>query len=99
MIYCGYCNNLFDEYQMLEYIAKPNHYAKCCPKCGICEYENGANFKGNMKKYIVVFYNRFACQTQTFSVIAENRFRAGRMFYRKHDRKIYFDCIEAIDEV
>lgn len=45
LIHCGYCDECFNEYQTLEYIAEPNKFAKCCPKCGICDYENGANFK------------------------------------------------------
>ena len=48
MIHCGFCNETFIEYQMLEYIAKPNEFAKCCPKCGICDYEKGANFTENI---------------------------------------------------
>ena len=46
-----------------------------------------------MKKYVIIFYNRFANQTQTHAVIASNEFRAGREFYRKYDRKKYHDCI------
>ena len=49
-----------------------------------------------MKSYIVVYYNRFANQTQIFKVMATNEFRAGRDFYRKHNRKAYHDCIECI---
>lgn len=49
-----------------------------------------------MNKYIIIYYNRFACQTQTFRVIARNEFHAGRLFYRMHDRKSYHACIESI---
>lgn len=51
-----------------------------------------------LKNYAVVFYNRFACQTQIWKVKAKNEFRAGRSFYRKHNRKVYYDCIENIYE-
>jgi hypothetical protein len=51
-----------------------------------------------LKKYIVYFFNRFANQTQTFKVLARNEYRAGRMFYVKHNRKAYHDCIETITE-
>lgn len=51
-----------------------------------------------MKKYTVIFYNRFACQTQTYTVEANNYFRAGRLFYKKYNRKAYYDCIELIIE-
>lgn len=52
-----------------------------------------------LKNYIVVFYNRFANETQTYEVMAINEFRAGRAFYRKYNRKAYHDCIELIKEV
>lgn len=52
-----------------------------------------------MKKYVVVFYNRFAQKTQTFKVLAKNEYRAGRLFYLKHNRKAYHGCIENITEV
>lgn len=49
-----------------------------------------------MNHFIVVFFNRFANQTQVFEVMAENEFRAGRAFYRRLDRKAYHTCIEHI---
>ena len=48
MIHCGYCDSVFKEYKQLEYIAEQGHYANCCPNCGICDYENGADFKVNI---------------------------------------------------
>ena len=51
------------------------------------------------KKFLIVFYNRFANQTQTVKIEAENAFRAGRNFYRKHNRKAYHACIELIEEI
>ena len=51
------------------------------------------------KKFLIVFYNRFANQTQTAKIEAENAFRAGRTFYRKHNRKAYHACIELIEEI
>lgn len=53
----------------------------------------------SLKRYLIVFYNRFACQTQTYRVQAKSVFHAGRMFYRKHNRKSYYDCIETIEEI
>lgn len=52
-----------------------------------------------MKRYVVVFFNRFANETQTFKVIAKNEYRAGRLFYLMHSRKFYYACIERITEV
>jgi hypothetical protein len=49
-----------------------------------------------LTKYIVYYFNRFANQTQTFKVLAKNEFRAGRLFYLKHNRKAYKGCIETI---
>gem|GEM_PF-6314749 len=40
-----------------------------------------------MNDYLVVFYNRFACQTQTIKIRAKNKFRAGREFYKQYDKK------------
>jgi hypothetical protein len=51
-----------------------------------------------MKKYTIIFYNRFANQLQQYSIQAQNEFRAGRLFYKKHNRKAYFACIEMIVE-
>lgn len=51
------------------------------------------------KTFLVVFWNRFGQQTQTYQVKAKNAFRAGRMFYRKHSRKSYHDCIDVIQEI
>ncbi|EOO11357.1 hypothetical protein [Bacillus cereus] len=49
-----------------------------------------------LKNYIVIYYNRFVNEIQTYKVMAINRFRAGREFYRAHNRKMYHDCIEQI---
>lgn len=54
--------------------------------------------KNELKKYTVLFYNRFACENQLWTIYEKNEFRAGREFYRKHNRKQYFDCIERIYE-
>ena len=50
-------------------------------------------------KYLVVFRNRFANETQTERIIATNAFRAGRAFYRKRNRKAYYDCLIAISKI
>ncbi len=51
-----------------------------------------------MNDYSVIFYNRFACQTQTVNISAKNKFRAGREFYRQYNRKQYYEAIECITE-
>ena len=52
-----------------------------------------------VRTYVVVFYNRFANETQTWEVVETSEFRAGRAFYRKYDRQMYFSCIESIHTV
>ncbi len=54
--------------------------------------------KREMKKYKIMFYNRFANQTQTFFIQAESALKAVRLFYLKHSRKAYHPCIELIME-
>ncbi len=51
-----------------------------------------------MSKYTVNFYNRFACQNQTFCVIANDDADAERLFWLKHNREQFKDCIEDISE-
>ncbi|NRD80303.1 hypothetical protein HPT25_23560 [Bacillus sp. BRMEA1] len=51
-----------------------------------------------LKRYTVLYYNRFANENQLWKIEAKNEFRAGREFYRKHSRKKYHDCIEQIYE-
>jgi hypothetical protein len=60
--------------------------------------ENTIHIKieSNLKFYVVVYYNRFANEIQSFRNCGINEFRAGRDFYRKHDRKMYHDCIHQI---
>jgi hypothetical protein len=52
-----------------------------------------------MKEFLVVFYNRFACQTQTYKVIANDEKEAERLFYLKYPKESYHDCIENIAEL
>jgi hypothetical protein len=52
-----------------------------------------------LNNYLIVYYNRFTNETQTYKVAAKNAFRAGRLFYQKKNRKAYYDCIEAIEEI
>lgn len=52
-----------------------------------------------MNKFIIVFYNRFACQSQTFKVIAQTDEDAVRIFYLKYPKEQFHDCIENIEEV
>ena len=49
LIYCGFCGEWFKDYKRLEHLVNPNKIAKCCPVCGICDYEKGANFRGDIK--------------------------------------------------
>ncbi|TPF18030.1 hypothetical protein [Priestia megaterium] len=52
-----------------------------------------------LNNYLIVYYNRFANETQTYKVTAKNAFRAGRLFYKEKNRKAYHDCIEMIEEI
>lgn len=61
--------------------------------------EDGKRIYADEREFIVVFFNRFANQSQTWSVKARNKFHAGRLFYKKHDRKSYYECIELIEEI
>jgi hypothetical protein len=48
----------------------------------------------------VIYYNRFACETQTFRVIAKDESDAERLFWIKHPKASYKeDCVENISEV
>lgn len=52
-----------------------------------------------MTKYIVVFYNRFACETQLFVTTAEDEEDAEDQFWMMHPKELFHeDCIEMIDE-
>ncbi|MFK7678699.1 hypothetical protein ACI3ER_11715 [Bacillus sp. Wb] len=55
--------------------------------------------KEKLNNYLIVYYNRFANETQTYKVAAKNAFRAGRLFYKVKNRKAYYDCIETIEEI
>lgn len=55
--------------------------------------------KFETKTFLIVFYNRFANQTQSTKIQAETAFRAGRAFYRKYNRKAYHACIQLIEEI
>lgn len=52
-----------------------------------------------MNKFIIVFYNRFACQTQTHTVEAKNKHIARHKFWEKYPKESYYDCIEVIEQV
>ncbi len=52
----------------------------------------------SMSKYIIVFYNRFACQTQIFHTEAKNKHVARHNFWKEYPRKQMLDCIESIYE-
>lgn len=52
-----------------------------------------------MDRFEITFYNRFACQSQTFLVLAKNKTDAIRLFWLKYDKKSYKDdCIEGVCE-
>ncbi|MNS17323.1 hypothetical protein D3C71_881590 [compost metagenome] len=48
------------------------------------------------RKFDVVFYHRFACETQTFMVMAKDKVDAERLFWIAHSREQFKDCIEMI---
>ena len=48
---------------------------------------------------MIIFYNRFACETQKYIVFAKSRFTARHRFWEKYPRKAYYDCIEHIIEL
>lgn len=50
------------------------------------------------KKFIILFYNRFACENQIYTVFAKNKFNARHKFWEKYPRKQYYDCIDSIIE-
>lgn len=50
------------------------------------------------KQYVIQFYNRFSCQTQTFTVNANNKIEAIRKFKERYPENIYYDCIDFIEE-
>lgn len=49
-----------------------------------------------MGKYVVLYYNRFACENQHFYVLATNEEDAERLFWLRYNRETYKDCIESI---
>jgi hypothetical protein len=51
-----------------------------------------------INKYEILFYNRFACENQLFHVIASNEEYAEQLFWLRHNKESYFDCIEYITE-
>jgi hypothetical protein len=75
----------------------------CSQECfdKLCENILGAtsaDFAAAEKTYRFVFYNRFACQTQLFTVKAKNKHVARHKFWAKYPRASYKDCIEGIFE-
>ncbi|MFJ8528342.1 hypothetical protein [Bacillus sp. NPDC094106] len=51
-----------------------------------------------MHKYVVVFYNRFANEIQTYKVTADNESDAKEKFHERYPSKAYGDeCIETIE--
>jgi hypothetical protein len=56
----------------------------------------GKSKEENMEKFKIIFYNRFACQTQLFEVEAKNKLSARHKFWEEYPRKSYLDCIENI---
>ena len=51
-----------------------------------------------MNQYTIIFYNRFACQTQRFKTEAKNKHLARHNFWKEYPRSSYLDCIENIYE-
>jgi hypothetical protein len=52
----------------------------------------------DMKKFTIIFYNRFGCETQRFQTEAKNKLCARHLFWKQYPRQIYLDCIENIYE-
>lgn len=48
---------------------------------------------------MIQFYNRFACETQRYTVFAKNKLNARHKFWKEYPRKKYYDCIDYIVEV
>lgn len=46
--------------------------------------------------YTIIFYNRFAHQTQVFKVDADSEEEAEKKFYINHPKPIYKECIESV---
>jgi hypothetical protein len=51
-----------------------------------------------MVKYEILFFNRFASETQTLNVLAKDEEDAERLFYLFYPIESYYDCIESITE-
>jgi hypothetical protein len=51
------------------------------------------------KKYLVIFHNRFASETQTFKVTANSDEEAEVKFYEKHPMAYFHECVERVVEV
>ncbi|UGO50933.1 hypothetical protein PQE70_gp080 [Bacillus phage vB_BanS_Nate] len=102
--YCGDCDITFKVYGKNEEVT-----TGFCPQCGTRKIDNvepeedefckDDNFTLRFKTYLIVYYNRFANETQTVKIVQKNAFRAGREFYRNHNRKAYHACIEQIVEL
>lgn len=53
-----------------------------------------------MNKYVVVFYNRFVNEIQTYKATADNESDAKEKFYERYPSSAYGDeCIETIEEI
>ncbi|WP_242248860.1 hypothetical protein [Bacillus cereus group sp. BfR-BA-01328] len=53
-----------------------------------------------MNKYVVVFYNRFLNEIQTYKTTADNEGDAKEKFYERYPSSAYGDdCIETIETI
>lgn len=50
-------------------------------------------------KYQIIFYNRFACEMQTFRTLANDKDDAVEAFNKVYPKESYKDCIEGIEEI
>ncbi|HDR7922470.1 hypothetical protein [Bacillus paranthracis] len=53
-----------------------------------------------MNKYVVIFYNRFVNEIQTYKATADNESDAKEKFYERYPSSAYGDdCIETIETI
>lgn len=51
-----------------------------------------------MIKFEIHFFNRFANENQIFYLVATNEIEAENLFYLKHPKELYHNCIEHVYE-
>lgn len=51
-----------------------------------------------LKKYTILYFNRFVGEDQIYRIKAKSALWAIRLFYMRHDRKAYHACVTSIYE-